>query len=77
MIVVIGAGASGLAAAAMLERVGERVVVLERGEVGAAWATRYDRLHLHTVRWLSGSSRLPDPASVREVARGASMSAST
>jgi len=27
--------------------------VLERGEVGAAWATRYDRLRLHTVRWLS------------------------
>jgi putative flavoprotein involved in K+ transport len=29
------------------------VVVLERGAVGAAWTTRYDRLHLHTVRWLS------------------------
>src|SRR6266480_416017 len=37
----------------MLKRAGEHVVVLERGEVGAAWATRYDRLHLHTVRWLS------------------------
>ncbi len=54
MITVIGAGASGLATAAMLERSGERAVVLERGEVGAVWATRYDRLHLHTVRWLSG-----------------------
>lgn len=53
MITVIGAGPSGLAAAAMLERAGERVVVFERGEVGAVWATRYDRLHLHTVRWLS------------------------
>jgi putative flavoprotein involved in K+ transport len=51
---VIGGGASGLAAAAMLGRAGERVVVLERGEIGAVWATRYDRLHLHTVRWLSG-----------------------
>ena len=29
-------------------------VVLERGEIGAVWAARYDRLHLHTVRWLSG-----------------------
>ena len=38
----------------MLERAGEDVVVLERGDVGAAWETRYDRLHLHTVRWLSG-----------------------
>lgn len=37
----------------MLKRAGERVVVLERSEVGAVWATRYDRLHLHTVRWLS------------------------
>ena len=37
----------------MLQRYGERVVVLERGDVGAAWNTRYDRLHLHTVRWLS------------------------
>jgi putative flavoprotein involved in K+ transport len=53
VIAVIGAGPAGLAAAAMLQRAGERVVVLERGEVGAAWTTRYDRLHLHTVRWLS------------------------
>jgi putative flavoprotein involved in K+ transport len=37
----------------MLQRSGERVVVFERGGVGAAWTTRYDRLHLHTVRWLS------------------------
>ena len=38
----------------MLDRAGERTVVYERGEVGAAWPARYDRLHLHTVRWLSG-----------------------
>src|SRR3954454_12998173 len=37
----------------MLQQEGEEVLVLERGEVGAAWTTRYDRLHLHTVRWLS------------------------
>jgi putative flavoprotein involved in K+ transport len=37
----------------MLQRAGEHVVVLERGEIGEAWTTRYDRLHLHTVRWLS------------------------
>jgi putative flavoprotein involved in K+ transport len=53
VIVVIGAGPAGLACAAMLQRVGERVVVLERGAVGEAWTTRYDRLQLHTVRWLS------------------------
>ena len=54
MIIVIGAGASGLAAAAERARAGEGVVVLERAEIGAVWAGRYDRLHLHTVRWLSG-----------------------
>src|SRR6266516_2425902 len=37
----------------MLQRYGEHVVVFERRDVGAAWTTRYDRLHLHTVRWLS------------------------
>jgi cation diffusion facilitator CzcD-associated flavoprotein CzcO len=54
VIIVIGGGASGLAAAAVLTGAGENVTVLERAEVGAVWASRYDRLHLHTVRWLSG-----------------------
>ncbi len=52
-VAVVGAGPAGLAVAAELVRAGEHVVVLERGEVGAAWAGRYDRLRLHTVRWLS------------------------
>lgn len=53
MIAVVGAGPAGLACAAVLQRRGEHVVVFDRGDIGAAWATRYDRLHLHTVRWLS------------------------
>jgi hypothetical protein len=51
--VVIGAGPGGLAAAAMLKERGVPVAVLERDAVGASWRRHYDRLHLHTVRWLS------------------------
>ena len=51
---MIGAGAAGLASAASLRRAGADVTVLERDSVGAAWQARYDCLHLHTVRWLSG-----------------------
>lgn len=52
--VVIGAGPAGLAAAAMLRRAGVDVVVVDKAEaVGASWRGHYDRLHLHTVRWLS------------------------
>jgi putative flavoprotein involved in K+ transport len=53
--VVVGGGAAGLAAAAMLERNGIHALVLEAGpEPGAAWRNRYDRLRLHTPRGLSG-----------------------
>jgi putative flavoprotein involved in K+ transport len=52
--VVIGAGPAGLATAAVLKRNGIPAVVLERSDdVGASWRKHYDRLHLHTVRWLS------------------------
>ena len=57
--VVIGAGPAGLAAAAMLGREGVEALVVERDSVGASWRTFYDRLHLHTIRWLSGLPGLP------------------
>lgn len=61
-VVVVGAGPGGLAAAAELRRVGLPALVLERAEaVGASWRAHYDRLHLHTVRWLSGLPGLPIP----------------
>src|SRR5687768_4187317 len=50
---VIGAGPGGLAAAAMLKQRGIDAVVLERDAIGASWRRHYDRLHLHTVRWMS------------------------
>ena len=38
----------------MIRRRGLEPLVLERsGSVGASWRGHYDRLHLHTVRWLS------------------------
>jgi len=54
-VYVIGGGPAGLAAAAELRRRGMRPLILERGEqVGSSWRAGYDRLHLHTVRGLSG-----------------------
>jgi putative flavoprotein involved in K+ transport len=53
-VVVAGAGAGGLAVAAMLERHGIHPLVLEREpEVGSSWKRRYDSLRLNTPRRLS------------------------
>lgn len=61
----MGAGASGLAAAAALKRRGREPVLLERDEtVGGTWARRYERLHLHTVRRFSGLPHHPLPRSL-------------
>ena len=54
-LVIVGGGSAGLATAALLQRAGREPLVLEAGpEPGAAWRDRYDRLHLHTPRLLSG-----------------------
>jgi hypothetical protein len=63
-VVVIGAGPAGLATAAAVRRAGIDALVVDRGErVGTSWRGHYDRLHLHTVRWLSHLPGLRIPAS--------------
>lgn len=63
-VAVIGAGPAGLAVAAALRAKGVDAVVLERGDdVGSSWRRHYDRLHLHTVRWLSGLPGMAIPRS--------------
>ena len=62
--VVIGAGPAGLAAAACLIQRGRQPLVLERaGELGASWRSHYERLHLHTVKTHSALPGLPFPDS--------------
>ena len=52
---MVGGGPAGLAVAATLKDKGVPALVVDRAdEVGASWKVHYDRLHLHTVRWLSG-----------------------
>jgi len=60
--VIVGAGPAGLAVAAALIGRGVPCTLLEQGAgVGSAWRARYDSLHLHTARWLSGlpGGRIP------------------
>ena len=53
-VLVVGAGAAGIAAAAMLRRRDVPVLVLERGSrPGQSWFDRYDGLRLNTARWVS------------------------
>ena len=53
-MLVIGGGPAGLATAAVLRRSGVQAAILEKtDDVAASWRRHYDRLHLHTVRWLS------------------------
>jgi putative flavoprotein involved in K+ transport len=62
-VVIVGAGASGLSAAAALQRRGIDPVLLEQDSaLGGTWARRYDGLHLHTVRAHSGLAHYPIPS---------------
>ena len=61
-VVVIGAGASGLAVAHALHAAGIGVRVLEKmGRVAEPWRRRHPRLRLNTHRRLSGLPGMPMP----------------
>ena len=62
-IVIVGGGPAGLATAAALARRGSSALVVERADApGATWRAHYDRLHLHTPRFLSHLPGLRIPA---------------
>lgn len=64
-VIILGAGPSGLAAAACLREKGVPFVILERsGAVGSTWRNHYERLHLHTVKQFSALPGLPWPSTV-------------
>jgi putative flavoprotein involved in K+ transport len=61
-VAIVGAGPAGLACGAMLRRRGVVSVLLEKeSAVAATWRRHYDRLHLHTVRWMSDLPVQPMP----------------
>src|SRR5260221_2804915 len=61
-VIIAGAGASGLATGACLKMRGIQSLILEAGEApGTTWRSLYDRLHLHTVKRLSGLPGYPMP----------------
>ncbi|KAL6627702.1 hypothetical protein ACP70R_031428 [Stipagrostis hirtigluma subsp. patula] len=62
-VIIVGAGQSGLAAAACLSLRGVRSLVLERDDcVGSLWRKRaYDRLHLHLAKQYCALPHAPHP----------------
>jgi cation diffusion facilitator CzcD-associated flavoprotein CzcO len=64
-VIILGAGPSGLATAGCLREKGVPFVVVERaGTVGSTWRSRYERLHLHTIKQFSALPGLPWPSTV-------------
>jgi cation diffusion facilitator CzcD-associated flavoprotein CzcO len=61
-VIIVGAGPAGLAAGACLRRRGITPLIFEAGDApGTSWRRLYERLHLHTVKALSGLPGLPMP----------------
>src|ERR1700735_2431088 len=50
-VVVIGAGPSGLAVGACLQKRRVDFIIVEKEhQVGSSWRRHYERLHLHTIK---------------------------
>ncbi len=62
LVMIVGAGAAGLALAYHLQRRGIAYRVLEQHRPGTTWGAHYDSLHLHTLRDVSALPGLPMPA---------------
>jgi cation diffusion facilitator CzcD-associated flavoprotein CzcO len=61
-VIIIGAGAAGLATAVCLKQARVPFVILEAGDdLATTWRSLYDRLHLHTIKQLSGLPGYPMP----------------
>jgi cation diffusion facilitator CzcD-associated flavoprotein CzcO len=61
-VLIVGAGPAGLATAACLKQRKIPTRIFEAGDAPAStWRRLYDRLHLHTVRALSGLPGYPMP----------------
>lgn len=61
-VIIVGAGPAGLAAGACLKQRGITPLIFEAGDApGYTWLRLYDRLHLHTVKALSGLPGFPMP----------------
>jgi putative flavoprotein involved in K+ transport len=61
-VLIVGAGPGGLAVAAAMGSAGVPATIVERAtSVGSSWRGHYDRLHLHTARFLSGLPGMPIP----------------
>ncbi|RHW26265.1 NAD(P)/FAD-dependent oxidoreductase [Nocardioides immobilis] len=61
-VIILGGGQGGLTAAAYLELMGVRALVIERNDrVGDVWRKRYDSLVLHDPIWLDQMAFMPYP----------------
>jgi cation diffusion facilitator CzcD-associated flavoprotein CzcO len=75
VIVIVGAGPAGLAIAYELQRRKLPFQVIEQGQVGESWRHHYDRLHLHTLKDVSGLPGLPMSADYPRFPSGAEVHA--